>query len=86
MADCSQVSSSGAPAIRRASKFVWGALLLAVVGAPAPLGAQRIVPADPATLGPIPAPKGCVGLPGPSRDVTFDVPGGALRRVAGRCA
>lgn len=78
MADCSQVSSSGAPAIRRAAKFVWGALLLAVVGAPARLAAQRIVPADPATLGPIPAPRGCVGLPGPPRDVIFDVRGGAL--------
>lgn len=78
MADCSQVSSSGAPAIRRASKVVWGALLLAMIGAPAPLAAQRIVPADPATLGPIPAPKGCVGMPGAPRDVVFDVRGGAL--------
>lgn len=78
MADCGLVSSSGAPAIRRASKFVWGAVLLAVLVAPAPLFAQRIVPADPASLGPIPAPRGCVGVPGAPRDVVFDLRGGTL--------
>lgn len=72
------MSSSGAPAIRRASKVVWGAVLLAVLVAPAPLAAQRVVAADPATLGPIPAPRGCVGMPGAPRDVIFDVRGGAL--------
>jgi Proprotein convertase P-domain len=78
MADCCLVSSSGARVIRRASKVVWGAVLLAVLVVPAPAVAQRVVAADPATLGPIPAPKGCVGMPGAPRDVTFDVRGGSL--------
>ena len=48
MADCCLVSSSGAPVIRRASKVVWGAVLLAVLVVPAPAVAQRVVAADPA--------------------------------------
>lgn len=57
--------------------MVWGAVVLTVLTAPAPLLAQRVVAADPATLGPIPAPKGCVGMPGPPRDVIFEVRGSA---------